>query len=133
MFYVGFERTPGFISARNSLDLQKFMSRFLQFWCNFGPFCFLRDYYGGFLDVIFPQFPNHSLPFPMVFTFPLVFLRFPRVFLLFPPSASRVSYFRFCDLLIHNLFAYLFHDSRESFKVYCMLFITLLLIQGNLT
>ena len=29
--------------------------------------CFLRDYYGDSLDVMFPQFPNHFLPFPMVF------------------------------------------------------------------
>ena len=30
------------------------------------PFRFLRDYYGYYLDVMFPQFPNHFLPFPMV-------------------------------------------------------------------
>ena len=30
------------------------------------PFRFLRDYYGYSLNVMFPQFPNHFLPFPMV-------------------------------------------------------------------
>ena len=51
------------------------MSRFLQFWCKSNtrgivknsPFRFLRDYYGDSLDVMFPQFPNHFLPFPMMF------------------------------------------------------------------
>ena len=52
------------------------MSRFLQFWCKLNTrrivkncrFCFLRNYYGDFLDLIFLQFPNHFLPFPMVFS-----------------------------------------------------------------
>ena len=51
------------------------MSRFLQFWCKLNtrgivktcPFCFLHDYYGDSLNVMFPQFPNHFLPFPMLF------------------------------------------------------------------
>ena len=51
------------------------MSRFLQFWCKLNtcgigktyPFSSLRDYHGDSLDVMFPQFPNHFLPFPMVF------------------------------------------------------------------
>ena len=60
------------------------------------PFRFLRDYYGYYLDVMFPQFPNHFLPFPVVF------LRFPRVFLLFPLSVFPVSYFRFCEEVIHR-------------------------------
>ena len=50
------------------------MSRFLQFWCKLNtrgivkpyPFRFLCDYYGDSLDVMFPQFPNHFLSFPMV-------------------------------------------------------------------
>ena len=49
--------------------------KFLQFWDKLNtrrivktcPFRFLRDYYGNFLDVIFPKFPNRYLPFPMVF------------------------------------------------------------------
>ena len=51
------------------------MSRFLQFWCKLNtcrivktcPFHSLRDYCGNSLDVMFPQFPNHFLPFLMVF------------------------------------------------------------------
>ena len=47
----------------------------LQFWRKLNtrgilktcPFCFLRDYYGDSLDVMFPQFLNHFLPFPLVF------------------------------------------------------------------
>ena len=50
-------------------------SRFLQIWCKLNthriaktcPFCFLHDYYGDSLNVTFPQFPNHFLPFPMIF------------------------------------------------------------------
>ena len=50
-------------------------SRFLQFWCKLYTrrivktclFRFLRDYYGNSLNDMFPQFPNHFLPFPMVF------------------------------------------------------------------
>ena len=34
----------------------------------FKPFRFQRGYYGDSLDVLFPQFPNHFLPFPMVFS-----------------------------------------------------------------
>ena len=33
------------------------------------PFLFLRDYYGDSLSLMFPQFPNHFLPFPMVFPY----------------------------------------------------------------
>ena len=51
------------------------MSRFLKFWCKLNTheifkaclFCFLRDYYGDSLDAMFPQFPDHFLPFPVVF------------------------------------------------------------------
>ena len=51
------------------------MSRFLQFRCKLNTrgivktcsFCLLRNYYGDSLDVMFLQFPNHFLPFPMVF------------------------------------------------------------------
>ena len=51
------------------------MSRILQFLCKLNtrrlvkscPFRFLRDYSGDSLDVMFSQFPNHFLPFPMVF------------------------------------------------------------------
>ena len=85
------------------------MWRFLQFCWKLNTrkivktcwFRFLRDYYGDSLDVIFPQFPNHFLPyrFPWCFRmFPLVFLQFRRMFLLFPLSVSPVSYFRFCVL-----------------------------------
>ena len=52
------------------------MARFLQFWCKLNtrgivkicPLCFLRDYYGDSLNVMFSQFPNHFLAFPMVFS-----------------------------------------------------------------
>ena len=53
------------------------MSRFLQFWCILNtheivktfPFRFVRDYYGDFFDVMFPQFPKHFPPFPVVFLY----------------------------------------------------------------
>ena len=81
VLYVGCERMPGFISALISLDLKKFSinilkSIVLQFWWKLNtrrivktcPFRFLRDYYGDSLNVMFPQFPNHFLPFPIVFS-----------------------------------------------------------------
>ena len=87
------------------------MSKFLQFWCKLNtrrivkicPFRFLRDYYGDSLDVLFPQFPNHFLPFPMLFLHvsPSVSTIF-SVFLLFPLSVSPASYFRFCGHEIRN-------------------------------
>ena len=51
------------------------MSIVLQFWCKLNtygiaktcPFRSLCDYCGDFFDVMSPQFPNHFLPFPMVF------------------------------------------------------------------
>ena len=51
------------------------MLRFLQFWCKLNTrrivktcrFRFLRDYYGNSLDIMFSQFPNHFIPFSMVF------------------------------------------------------------------
>ena len=51
------------------------MQRTLQFWCKLNtrrivkacPFHFLRNYYGDSLDVMFSQFPNHFLPFSMMF------------------------------------------------------------------
>ena len=95
------------------------MLRFLQFLCKLNTnkivktclFPFVRDCYVNSLDVMFPQFPNHFLLFPMVF--PHVFLRFPWVFLLFPLSVSPVSYFRFCISwfsLVTN------HDSWKNYS-----------------
>ena len=51
------------------------MSRFLEFQCKLNTarivktclFRSLRNYYGDSIDVMFPQFSNHFLPFPMVF------------------------------------------------------------------
>ena len=51
------------------------LSRFLQFWCKLYTrgivktclFRFLHDYYGNSFNDMFPQFPKHFLPFPMVF------------------------------------------------------------------
>ena len=51
------------------------MSIFLQFWCKLNtcrivktcPFHFLHHYYGDSFNVMFLQFPNHLLPFPVVF------------------------------------------------------------------
>ena len=51
------------------------MLRFLQFLCKLNTnkivktclFPFVRDCYVNSLDVMFPQFPNHFLLFPMVF------------------------------------------------------------------
>ena len=75
-------------------------------------FRFLSDYYGDSLDIMFPQFPNHFLPFSMVFPHvsPSV-SRFRWVFLLFPLSASPVSYFRFCDRV--NVSAFLYNASSH--------------------
>ena len=44
------------------------------------------SYYGDFLDIMFPHFPNHFLPFPMVFPacFLSYFYCFPSVFPPFP-------------------------------------------------
>ena len=62
------------------------------------PFCFgnlnFRNYHGDSRNVMFPRFPNCFQPFPLVF---------PHVspgFLLFPGTASIVSYFRFCGDII---------------------------------
>ena len=51
------------------------MSKYLQFWCKSNthrivktcPFRSLLIYYGDSLDVMFLQFHNHFLLFPMVF------------------------------------------------------------------
>ena len=58
------------------LDVFKYkMSRVLQFWCKLNTrgnaktclFHFLHDHFGDSLNAMFPWFPNHILPFPMVF------------------------------------------------------------------
>ena len=58
----------------------------------------LRDYYCDTLNVMFPQFPNHLIPFLMVFRHvsPSV-STFSSGVLQFPLSVSSVSYFRFCE------------------------------------
>ena len=64
----------------------------------------------------FPSFLTISYRFPWCFhMFPLVFLRF-SVFLLFPPSVSPVSYFRFCG---NNYFAVtsIFLYSDDCFNI----------------
>ena len=43
--------------------LSKLITRSIVKTC---PFRFLLDYYGDSFDVMFPQFPNHFLPFPML-------------------------------------------------------------------
>ena len=49
----------------------------------------------------FSSFVTISYHFPWYFhMLPLVFLRFPRVFLLFLLSVPPVSYFRFCEFLV---------------------------------
>ena len=124
------------------------MSRFLQFWCKLNthedvkncPFCFLRDYYGDSLDVMFPQFPNHSLPFRMVFPHvsPSV-LRFPRVFLQFSLSVFRVSYFIFCaeNKLEPERRRSLncVHEEINSHDIFCVYLIRKLMViyQGNIS
>ena len=53
------------------------MTRFLKFWCTLNtrrfaktcPFRFLSNYYGESLDAMLSQFPNHYLPFPMMFLY----------------------------------------------------------------
>ena len=72
------------------------MSRFLQFWGKLNTrriiktcSLFLHDYYGDSLDVLFPQFSNHFLPFPMVF--PYVSPSVPTI----SSGVSTVSYFTF--------------------------------------
>ena len=123
MLYVECERMFGFSSAHISLDLKKFSINILnkcivlQFWWKLiilkilktCLFRFLRDYYGDSLYVMFLQFPNHFLPFPMVFShvsqcfndflrclycFPSVFpcfLPFSMVFSHASPSVSTIS------------------------------------------
>ena len=46
------------------------------------PLCFHYDCHGDFLNVMFPQFSD---------MLPLMFLWFPRVFLLFPLNVSPIS------------------------------------------
>ena len=138
VLYVGCERMPGFTSACISLDLKKFSINILKcivlkYWWKLNtcrivktrPFRFLRDYYGDSLDVMFPQFPNHFLLFPMVFSHVS-----PRVFLLFPLSVSPVSYFRFCDFFFffaeqlfseHIPWARLQNSKYVHIDVYCFL------------
>ena len=49
---------------------------FLEIWCKLNTckivrtclFCFLHHYYSDSLDIMFPQFPNHFLLFPQVFS-----------------------------------------------------------------
>ena len=60
-------------------EFQYKMSKFLWFRCKVNTsrivktclFRFSHDYYGDSLDVMFPQFPNHSLPF-LIMVFPHV-------------------------------------------------------------
>ena len=89
------------------------MQRFLQFWGELNtcrivkicPFHFLHDYYHHSLDVMFPQFPNHFLLFPMVFPHvsPSVSTTF-LVFLLLFPLVFPLSCFRFCEFQLSILF-----------------------------
>ena len=85
---------------------------FYNFWCKLNtrrivktcPLRFLRDYYGGSLDVMFSSFLTISQQFRWCFCiFALVPLRFLRVFLLFPLSAFLVSYSRFCALSTRSI------------------------------
>ena len=83
------------------------MSRFLQLWCKLNTRKIVKT---GFvfcviilvisLMICFSSFLTISYRFPWCFGmfrhFPLVFIQFRRVFLLFPLSASHVSCFRFC-------------------------------------
>ena len=80
------------------------MSRFLQLWCKLNTrkivktdfvFCVIIMVISSM--ICFSSFLTISYRFPWCFgMFPLVFLQFRRVFLLFPLSASYVSYFKFC-------------------------------------
>ena len=82
------------------------ISRFLQFCYKLNtceivktcPFRFLRDYYGNSFHVLLPQFPNHFLPFLMVFPHvsPSVSTIFSGVSTV-SPQCSPVSFFRFCE------------------------------------
>ena len=91
------------------------MSTFLQFWCKLNtprivktcPFCFLRDYYGNSLDVMFPHFSNHFLLFPMVFPYvPLrvstnslgIFTVSPQCYPRFLLQILRVSFVKNCKI-----------------------------------
>ena len=80
------------------------MSRFLQLWCKLNTLKIVKT---GFVFCVimmvissmicFSSFLTISYRFPWCFgMFPLVFIQFRRVLLLFPLSASHVSYFRFC-------------------------------------
>ena len=81
------------------------MTRFLKFCCTLNtrrfaktcPFRFLSNYYGESLDAMLSQFPNHYLPFPMMFLYVS-----PSVSTISlgdstdPLNISPVSYFTFC-------------------------------------
>ena len=61
----------------------------------------MRDYYGDSLDIMFPEFPNHFLLFPMVF--PLVSLSVSTIFSGVPtvsPPCFPGFHFRFCGIEI---------------------------------
>ena len=134
VLYVGCQRMPGFISACISLDLKKFSINILKctvlpFWWKLNthrivktcPFHFLHDYYGDSLDVMFPQFPKHFLPFPMVFSHvspslstissgistvsPQCFPRFPTISHgVFPCFPCFYNFFR-CFYCFHSVFS----------------------------
>ena len=97
------------------------MSRLLQFWCKFNTrrivktcaFRFLRDYYSDSLDVMFPQFSNHFLPFPMVFSHvSLSVCRISSGVSTVSPKCFPRFLFRFCDLHV------LYSSVCSHFNVY---------------
>ena len=73
-----------------------------------------RDYHGDFLNVMFPQFPNCFLPFPLVFlhvfaSVSTVSFGVSRVSL----QCSPVSYFRFGDFEYMS-FSYCHDNNKQS-------------------
>ena len=84
------------------------MSRILQFMCKLNThriaktssFCFLRNYYGDSLEVMFPQFPKHFLMFHMVFLHVSISVS---TISLDVSTVSPVSYFRFCNNVILHI------------------------------
>ena len=95
------------------------MLRFLQFWCKLNTREILKTCPFHFLVIImvissilcFRSFLTISYSFPWCFCmFPLMFLRFSRVFLLFPLSVCSVSDLRFCVIQQRIFF-------RETFLI----------------
>ena len=129
--YDGCERIPGctlhavHYTCKSSqliiLNVFKYKkSTFLKLWCKLNthqivktyPFCFLCDYFGDSLDVMFPHFPNHfHLCFydflGCFYCFPLVFPPFP--ILNFVVHKDSTNYFTIIKIFLNSFCQTKFH------------------------